>query len=181
MTDSPTNSLPEALWWHCHHDLEKNERINALCQQGLAHGYRVAVLATPEQLISNLTVQENIALPHDWHHVDTTIAHPLAIEAVHQCLQHCVRGQQTLEQLLQLQGARLSINQRRWVGIARALYLQANWLVMDDDETNLYPFEDVRLKTLSQHLPDATMHWVSLRAPATLPDHWLFAESGVDN
>jgi len=181
MTDSPLNRTPEALWWHCHHDLEKSERINALCRQGLAQGYRVAALATPEQLISNLTVKENIVLPHDWHHVDSTMDNRVITEGIHQCLQYCLRGQQTLEQLLQLQGARLSANQRRWVGIARALYLQANYVVMDDDETNLYPFEDVRLKTLSQYLPDAALHWVSLRAPSSLPDHWLFAESGVDN
>jgi len=181
MTNTHPNQMPDALWWHCHHDLEKNERINALCRQGLAQGHRVAALATPEQLISNLTVQENIILPHDWHYVDTAMDNRVITEAIRQCLQHCLRGQQTLEQFLHLQGARLSANQRRWVGIARALYLQANYVVMDDDETNLYPFEDVRLKTLTQQLPDAALHWVSLRAPTTLPDHWLFAESGVDS
>lgn len=167
-------------WWHCYNDIEKNDRIDVLCQQGLAQGYRVTALATPEQLISNLTVLENIELPGIWHGYAAATNHDPLSGAITDCLQRCLRTHQSMDQFLHTQGAKLNSHQRRWVGLARALYIRANWIVIDDDEKNIYPFEDERLLVIADYLPDATAHWVSLRAPSTLPDNWLFAESGVN-
>ena len=174
------NTLLNAQWWHCYNDIEKNERIDTLCQQGLIQHCRVTILATPEQLISNLTVKENIELPGIWHGYDSLPFDSHASNAMLTCLQNCLRGQQTPEHLLAMQGARLNSQQRRWIGLARALHLHANYVVIDDDEKNPYPFEDERLQFITEHLPDAVVHWVSLRTPSALPEHWLFAESGVN-
>lgn len=160
-----------ASWWHCTHESAKQAQLDALCQQGHDAGCRVAVLAMPEQLISNLTVQENISLPAGWFRQPES-ADPNIHNAINHCLQQALHQHETVSHLLGLQGARLNAWQRRWVGLARTLHSQANWLVIEDDETTPDPFTDERLAILQQYLPQATVHWVSLRKPVALPAAW---------
>lgn len=167
------NSHSVYNWWHCTGDTDKPAMIDALCRHGHVEGKRVAVLAAPEQLISNLSVRENIELQCAWECREKSLEQPVL-----DCLRRGFRAGTTIEDILSRQGSRLSSTERRWLGLARALHSEANWLVIEDDEKNLDILHEDRLQAITQYFPALTLHWVSLHKPVTLPDGWILGDPG---
>lgn len=166
------NATPVHVWWHCASEVDKQAAIDTLCQQGRARQKTVAVLAAPEQVISNLSVRENIELQCAWECREKPLA-----PAVLECLQRGFRAGTSIEDILSRQAARLSTGERRWLGIARALHGEASWLVVEDEEKNLHALDDERLQALSRYFPASTLYWVSLHKPATLPTSWVYGDT----
>lgn len=167
------NAEPVRIWWHCASEAEKQTRIDILCQRAHSLHKTVAALSATGQLISNLTVRENIELVRAWECREAPIS-----STTLRCLQRGFTDTTPVEEILSRQGARLSANERRWVALARAIHNDAQWIVVEDDETSAWPFNEERLLAILHYFPAATLHWVSLGQPDTLPAGWSRGDQG---
>lgn len=167
------NPASAGTWWHCSNEPDKQALIDRLCQQAHSARKTVAVLSATGQLISNLTVRENIELVRAWACREKSIT-----STVLECLRRGFSDALDIEQILSQQGARLSPGERRWVALARAIHNEAQWIIVEDDETSAWPFNEERLLAILQYFPAAALHWVSLGQPDKLPEGWSHGDPG---